>query len=191
MAARTPKSKAETKPKSKRGGARKNSGRKPKPANEIRKEIVAAEGGDLDVMAALDEALKAVAPRCVANLVKLANGGLVEVEETLEPAGTVTVKVLVLDKAGEPVLDFNGKPVLAEQLLYPDLPPGQLVVTSRKTGTLHADRQANQYLLDRVMGKPRQAVELTGKDGGAIPIEIYLPDNGRDRRDPEIDPPPA
>lgn len=40
--------------------------------------------------------------------------------------------------------------------------------------------RANMYLIDRLLGGPRRSVELTGKDGGAIPITIVLPDNGRD-----------
>lgn len=44
---------------------------------------------------------------------------------------------------------------------------------------------ANMYLLDRLLGKPKQAVEHSGKDGGAIPLTLYLPDNGRDHREPD------
>lgn len=44
---------------------------------------------------------------------------------------------------------------------------------------------ANIYLADRLLGRPRQAVEHSGKDGGAIPITIYLPDNGRDSKPEE------
>lgn len=40
--------------------------------------------------------------------------------------------------------------------------------------------RANMYLIDRLLGGPRRSIELSGKDGGAIPIMIVLPDNGRD-----------
>jgi hypothetical protein len=195
MAGKTPKSRAEIKAKSSHGGPRKNSGRKPAPVKKIRDEIVAAEADDRDVVAALDEALKGIAPQCVLNLVKLANGGFKQVKETLEPAGTVTVKVALtrplfikgeqqFDDAGRPLLvdevDMNGNPVLVEKLAFPDLPADELVVTGRSVEVAAPDRAANQYILDRVMGKPRQAVEVTGKDGGPIPITFYIPDNGRD-----------
>ena len=73
-------SNAEIKPKSKRGGVRKGAGRKPDPARALLSEAraVAIEGESPE---ALDAALKAVAPRCVANLVKLANGGFEQGEE--------------------------------------------------------------------------------------------------------------
>lgn len=34
------------------------------------------------------------------------------------------------------------------------------------------DRRANEYLIDRVLGKPRQAVEHSGPDGGPIGHEV-------------------
>jgi len=34
------------------------------------------------------------------------------------------------------------------------------------------DRGANIYLIDRIAGKPVQATELSGPDGGAIPLAI-------------------
>ena len=33
------------------------------------------------------------------------------------------------------------------------------------------DRQANEYLINRIMGKPTERTELTGEDGG--PIEVH------------------
>ena len=43
------------------------------------------------------------------------------------------------------------------------------------------DGAMTRYLLDRMAGKPTQAVELSGEDGNALQqaIQIYLPDNGR------------
>lgn len=44
--------------------------------------------------------------------------------------------------------------------------------------------KAAREILDRVIGKPRQAVEVTGKDGESAPqVIVYIPDNGRDRGD--------
>jgi hypothetical protein len=36
-------------------------------------------------------------------------------------------------------------------------------------------------VLNRVWGKPRQAVEVSGKGGGPVNVVVYLPDNGRNR----------
>ncbi len=48
--------------------------------------------------------------------------------------------------------------------------------------TTPPDRQAIANLMDRVLGKPMQAVEHSGKDGGAIQhqVQFYLPENNRD-----------
>jgi hypothetical protein len=45
---------------------------------------------------------------------------------------------------------------------------------------------ANIYLADRLLGRPRQAVEHSGKDGAPIPIVICLPDNGRDTQPADL-----
>lgn len=36
------------------------------------------------------------------------------------------------------------------------------------------DRQACEYLLNRIMGKPTEAVEISGPDKGAIPMDISV-----------------
>lgn len=35
------------------------------------------------------------------------------------------------------------------------------------------DRQANEYLINRVMGKPTERQELSGPDRGPIPVETF------------------
>lgn len=50
------------------------------------------------------------------------------------------------------------------------------------------DRQANQYLIDRIMDKPRQSVELGGEDGGPLKVVIEYAD--RDGEDAEAPPGP-
>jgi hypothetical protein len=35
------------------------------------------------------------------------------------------------------------------------------------------DRQANEYLLNRIMGKPTERQEITGSDGDPIPVEFF------------------
>lgn len=37
----------------------------------------------------------------------------------------------------------------------------------------HGNIKAAEFLFDRLYGKPMQKTELTGKDGGAIPIEMF------------------
>lgn len=36
------------------------------------------------------------------------------------------------------------------------------------------DRQAAEYLINRIMGKPTERKELSGEDGGAIPVEVTI-----------------
>ena len=48
-----------------------------------------------------------------------------------------------------------------------------------KVYTRAPDRQANEYLLNRIIGKPTEAIEVSGPDGGPIPIqtvEVVKPD---------------
>jgi hypothetical protein len=45
------------------------------------------------------------------------------------------------------------------------------------------DRQANEYLLNRIMGKPVERTEVTGKGGGPVAItlvEVVKPDGAED-----------
>ncbi len=52
------------------------------------------------------------------------------------------------------------------------------------------DLKANQYLIDRILGRPKQAVELAGEDGGPVEVvHFYLPANGRERERPDADRP--
>jgi hypothetical protein len=46
--------------------------------------------------------------------------------------------------------------------------PGVLVLVERKVETAEPDRAANEYLVNRLLGKPMQAVEHTGAGGGEI-----------------------
>jgi hypothetical protein len=45
------------------------------------------------------------------------------------------------------------------------------------------DRASNEYLLNRIMGKPTEIQEVSGPDGeplGSV-VKVYVPDNGRNR----------
>ena len=49
-----------------------------------------------------------------------------------------------------------------------------------------------RFIADYLMGKPIQRTEVTGPDGGpqeikhsgTVGVQVYIPDNGRDDRDP-------
>jgi len=56
--------------------------------------------------------------------------------------------------------DDNGKIVKGKRLAFPDLPPEQLVVVKRVVKIKDRDRASNEYLLDRVMGRPQQPVKF-------------------------------
>lgn len=43
------------------------------------------------------------------------------------------------------------------------------------------DRQANEYLINRIMGKPTERKEVTGEDGEPLNIRIVYGDNGVSR----------
>jgi hypothetical protein len=132
-------------------------------------------------------------PRTFDNLEQLADGEAIqlEAEDTWQAAGTVVIQVGLFDDEGQAIIDEKGKPKLTRKLAFPDRDPEELVLVKRERKKIEypPDRQANEYLADRVMGKPRQSVEHTGEDGEAIKhaVTIYLPDNGR-RDNPDVDP---
>jgi hypothetical protein len=124
------------------------------------------------------------------NLTMLADGGFERVELKYAPASTVTRRDIAREADGTVIRDDKGKPTVIDVPLYPDLDDDELVLVERKVSYAEPNVRACEYLVDRVMGKPRQAVELTGEDGDAIrhAVQIYLPDNGRDTRH-DSDPP--
>lgn len=65
----------------------------------------------------------------------------------------------------------NGGYERVERKLEPN-DRGELVEVERKVEVADADREANKYLLDRVLGKPKQAVEMSGPDGQPIPLAV-------------------
>jgi hypothetical protein len=147
-----------SKPLSKRGGRRPGSGRKKKALTELRAELV-SEADRLIV-----EDLTAL----TRELLRLAHGGYERVEERYEPAGLVLVDGLVKGADGEPLRDDKGKAVTAKVPAFPGKAPDELVLISRTVSTADADRAAIQYAMDRVLGRAKMAVEVTGKDGGPV-----------------------
>jgi hypothetical protein len=81
-------------------------------------------------------------PELVANMLHLANGGYERVDEEWQPAGLV----------------FVGSGEFARRA-FPELDPDALVMVKRKTSIADRDRAANQYLIDRILGKPTDRKE--------------------------------
>ena len=152
--------KAKSKSKSGRGGKRAGSGRKPSPVTLA----------DAELRKAFGDRLSSFTFDCLANLKRLADGGYERVSQRFEPAGLVMVDAAVLDKDGNPIMDARGNPVLRKQSAFPGLPSDQMVCVGRTVEVADADREANKYLIDQKFGRPRQAVEMSGPDGGSIPV---------------------
>lgn len=170
------KSSAKSGPKA-HGGPRRNAGRKPGPVAALR--ALVAEPGD-----AVERALPAIKARlikCIDNLAVLADGGYDRDRITMEPAGLQVIKRplmrpivrksydesgrevedVVRDEKGDPLLvpqtDDKGRPIYLEEPMYPHLPPEKLVVVSHSREVAEPDRAANQYLVDRILGKVHTA----------------------------------
>lgn len=123
-----------------RGGAREGAGRKPK-AETYARQIAATEKRIAASMAAL-----------LVSLEQLADGGAEREMRVEQPAGTLFRDVWIQDEdeAGEPV----GKARRDKVLIFPELPPLEMVCIKRVITVEPGDRQAIIYLLDRIMGKP-------------------------------------
>jgi hypothetical protein len=83
-------------------------------------------------------------PQLIEAHFRLALGGYERVEEEWQPAGLIYVG------SGESAC-----------CAYPDLPSDQLVLTKRKSSIADADRAAGQYLINRILGTPTQAIDAT------------------------------
>lgn len=123
------------------GGKRPGAGR-PRKADRYAAPIAAAEDTIADQL-----------PRLLKNMLKLANGGYYEDEVELAPAGVVTTG------SGE----FESK-------VFPDKPDDELVVVKKKRRKAAPDRKANEYLIDRILGRPTQAVEIDADPDGSLEV---------------------
>lgn len=130
------------------GGARPGAGRKPKRERYERQWTAFEDCAANDL------------PQRYAAMTLLADGGFEEVEEEYLPAGLV----------------FVGTGEWAT-LAFPELPPEQLVCVKQKKRVAAPDRKANEYLVDRILGRPTQHTEWTGEDGA--PIALRLSDDER------------
>lgn len=138
------------------GGARPGAGRKSLRAL-YEPQVAKAEGIYADHL-----------EKAAANIQALADGGLIRVEEKYAPAGSVLVEQVLRDKEGNPVLNKAGQPIICKQPGHPDLDAETPVLIERKVTTLAPDLAANQYISDRILGKPVQAAEVSGPGGGPI-----------------------
>ena len=94
------------------------------------------------------------------NLDKLADGGVELVKETWKAACTVLVDDLAKEPlTGEIVIDNRGKPTKIHASAFPDLDPDTLVLVTRTVERTEPNVIANQYLIDRLQGKPTASVE--------------------------------
>jgi len=55
----------------------------------------------------------------------------------------------------------------------------KLAATLIELAIVDKDIHAIKYIMDRMDGKPRESVELSGEAGDPISVRIYMPDNGR------------
>lgn len=120
------------------GGARAGAGR-PKKAELYAPQIRQAENRITDQL-----------PQLLHNLLQLAHGGFDEVENEYQPAGLITI---------QKTLETADGVIRVSELAYPERDPAELVCIRRKVRTATPDRKANEYLLDRILGRPTQAIE--------------------------------
>jgi hypothetical protein len=92
----------------------------------------------------------------VESLKLLADGGIEQIQEEWIPAGLV----LIDDTA--PLGTSQRRPM--KVLAFPDLPPDELVLVSRKRSVTLPDRASIIYLIDRVAGRP----DVTISDGSGV-----------------------
>lgn len=144
------------------GGARAGAGRK----SRAEKYGAKMDAGDKFVAERLLKFYK--------NLETLADGGAERVREVWKPAGMVLVDDVVKDAGGLIVTDGRGKPTKTHSSAFPDLDPETLVLVERRVEIVEADRAANEYLIDRLQGRPTASVEaeITTDLGGAL-IEAF------------------
>ena len=138
------------------GGARKGAGRKPK-AVRFATQINRAEKRIADRL-----------PRLVDNLFELADGGYLREKKVYKPAGLIYLDLPERNRDGTLRMDTNGHPIMVKQLAFPDFDPEQEICVERSTEIADRDRDANKYLMDRIIGKPTQQTEVSGPDGGPI-----------------------
>jgi len=105
-----------------------------------------------DVNAACIATITPWLPGLLGNLKKLADGGYERETRKFER------------QVVEGLFDDEGQPI----------PPRiELVLIEVKSETADADRAANQYLIDRLLGRPTERKELTGADGSDLLADTF------------------
>lgn len=122
-----------------------NPGGRPKKADKFAAPVARAEKQIVDKL-----------PSLIENMLILANGGYERIEEQWAPAGSLFIG--------------SGKDAVP---MYPDKEPDELVLVKRTRSIADKDRAANQYLIDRIMGKPTERQEVSGPDGGPVPVTFF------------------
>ena len=140
------------------GGARPGAGRKAT-AEQFESEIAAAKKRCADTL-----------PHRLETLIELAQGGYIKRTRKMEPAALVLVEEVQRDTNGSLIYDELERPLKIKVRAFPEAAPGEMVCIEEIQETLAPDRAANIYLADRILGRPTQAVEVSGPDGGEIPL---------------------
>lgn len=126
------------------GGARANSGRKPKrikysaPVNKSEKKLAAH----------LEKAAE--------NLIVLADGGFLRITRVMKMAGSLTKSEFVEKEGPRGGITMQR----IEVPMFPDLPAEQLICVEEKHEIAEPDRAANEYLFDRIGGRAGQMEEV-------------------------------
>jgi hypothetical protein len=115
-------------------------------------------------------------PQTYRNLQALADGEAEGYDDEYKAAGVITRKDVARQPDGTVFQDRQGKPVIIEALCFPHLEPTELVKIRRMERHLPQDFRANELMVERIGGKPRQAVELTGEDGEPVRLSIAFED---------------
>ena len=125
------------------GGRRPGAGR-PRKADKFAGAIAKAEKRIADRL-----------PELIDNMFSLANGGYERVEEQWAPAGSLWIG------SGD-----------SARRMFPELKAGDMVMVKRTVSVADKDRAANEYLINRILGKPIERQEIGGVDGGLIEVSF-------------------
>lgn len=104
-----------------------------------------------EIIAETEKVICDALPQLIKNMIYLANGGYERVEEKWTP---LDMEVVVVQKGSTP-------------------PPPELVLSERKVSIAEPDRGANQYLIDRILGKPKQQVDVNDVSSGQADAEPH------------------
>ncbi len=132
----------------KQGGRRRGAGRKPSEVKRLREDFIkAADAFLIERNAELLELM-----------MFLARGGFPRQSVKLQRVELIYEEKLARDQAGN-VIYANGRPVMEKVLKYPEAEAGTFVEVERKVEVAEPNRGAITDLLNRFMGRPKEAGE--------------------------------